>query len=60
LDHPSSDASPCFAFLRHCGLRRRLMRFGDYTLSLSPREPFDAELLMPFQLDEQPETVVVA
>jgi len=36
------------------------MRFGDYTLSLSPREPFDAELLMPFQLDEQPETVVVA
>jgi TnpA family transposase len=39
---------------------RRLKRFGDYTLSLSPPEPFDAELLMPFQLDEQPETVVVA
>jgi hypothetical protein len=39
---------------------RRLKRFGDYTLSLNPPEPFDAELLMPFQLDEQPETVVVA
>ena len=38
----------------------RRQRFGDYTLSLSPPEPFDAELLMPFQLDEQPETVVVA
>ncbi len=39
---------------------RRLKRFGDYTLWLSPPEPFDAELLMPFQLDEQPETVIVA
>jgi len=38
----------------------RWQRFGDYTLSLSPPEPFDAELLMPLQLDEQPETVVVA
>jgi hypothetical protein len=38
----------------------RRQRFGDYTLSLSPPEPFDAELLMPSQLDEQPETVVVA
>ena len=38
----------------------RRQRFGDYTLALSPPEPFDAELLMPFQLDEQPETVVVA
>jgi hypothetical protein len=37
----------------------RRQRFGDYTLSLSPPEPFDAELLMPFQLD-QPEMVVVA
>ena len=37
----------------------RRQRF-DYMLSLSPPEPFDAELLMPFQLDEQPETVVVA
>ena len=39
---------------------RRLKRFGDYTLSLSSPEPFDPELLMPFSLDEQPETVVVA
>ena len=38
----------------------RLKRLGDYTLSLSPPEPFDAELLMPFPLDEQSETVVVA
>jgi hypothetical protein len=39
---------------------RRLKRFGDYTLSLSPQEPFDAELAMPFALDEQPATGVVA
>jgi hypothetical protein len=37
---------------------RRLKRFGDYTLSLSPPEPFDSELLVPFALDEQAETVV--
>jgi hypothetical protein len=39
---------------------RRLKRFGDDTLSLSSPEPFDAELAMPFALDEQPETGVVA
>jgi TnpA family transposase len=39
---------------------RRLKRFGDYTLSLSSPEPFDAELAVPFALDEQPETGVVA
>ena len=31
---------------------RRLKRFGDYTLSLSPLEPFDAELILPFNLDD--------
>jgi hypothetical protein len=36
---------------------RRRKRFGDYTLSLSPPEPFDAELLVPFPLDEQSETL---
>jgi TnpA family transposase len=39
---------------------RRLKRFGDYTLSLSPPEPFDPELLMPFSLDDQSEADVVA
>jgi Tn3 transposase DDE domain len=39
---------------------RRLKRFGDYTLSLNQPEPFDTELPMPFPLDEQPETGVVA
>jgi hypothetical protein len=38
---------------------RRLKRFGDYTLSLSAPEPFDADLLMPFPLDEQSEAGVV-
>jgi hypothetical protein len=39
---------------------RRLKRFGDCTLSLSPPEPFDPELLVPFPLEDQSETVVVA
>jgi hypothetical protein len=39
---------------------RGLKRFGDYTLSLSSPEPFDAELAMPFALDKQPKTGVVA
>jgi TnpA family transposase len=39
---------------------RRLKRFGDYTLSSTAPEPFDPELLVPFPLDDQSETVVVA
>jgi hypothetical protein len=55
------------AYIIHCDdlaqlspYQTRQQRFGDYTLSLIPPEPFGAELLMPFRLDEQPETVVVA
>jgi TnpA family transposase len=39
---------------------RGLKRFGDYTLSSTAPEPFDPELLVPFPLEDQSETVVVA
>jgi hypothetical protein len=39
---------------------RRVKRFGDYTLSLSPSEPFDAELLMPFPLENIDESTANA
>jgi len=39
---------------------RRLKRFGDYTLSANPPEPFDNELLAPFALEAADEAGAIA